>query len=152
MSKEQEHWDALTKAEHAFMLNACESDILPGVWADLEDADYYRPVSELAGILLGLIDRGWVEVRRIEPWPRPSGGEGLQPGELVPRAQLPAILGEPANWEYRADGEWTGALTLVETEAGSKVSRFSPEELAEQALIPQPTEGTQAETRSSPTE
>ncbi|GHE43345.1 hypothetical protein [Streptomyces vinaceus] len=122
---------ALTKSEGAFMVNSCEIDILAGVWGDLDDADRSRPVNELAGILLTLIDRGWIEVRRVAPWTSPSGEKGFQPGELVPRDQLPAVLEDAANWEYPDDGDWIGAVTLVETEAGRKITRSSPEELAE---------------------
>ncbi|MEU9464020.1 hypothetical protein ACUN29_00585 [Streptomyces sp. WC2508] len=129
MSKQE--WDTLTKSEEAFMVNSYEIDILPGVWGDLDEADQSRPVNELAGILLALIDRGWAEVRRLAPWTSPAGENGFQPGELVPRDQLPAILEDAANWEYPEDGNWIGALTLVETEAGKKITRLSPEEMAE---------------------
>ncbi|MBC3842370.1 hypothetical protein GXW82_25805 [Streptacidiphilus sp. 4-A2] len=98
--------------------------------------------------MLGLIDRGWIEVRRVAPWTSPSGRDGIQDGELVPRAQLPAILEEPASWEY-PDGDWIGALTLVETEAGEKISRLSPEEIAEEALRPRPAASRPSE-ESSP--
>ncbi|MCM2580611.1 hypothetical protein [Streptomyces meridianus] len=81
--------------------------------------------------MLTLIDRGWIEVRRVAPWTSPSGEQGLQPGELVPRDQLPAVLEDAANWEYPDDGNWIGAVTLVETEAGKKITRRSPEETAE---------------------
>lgn len=113
------------------MVNSYEIDILPGVWGDLDEADQSRPVNELAGILLALIDRGWIEVRRLAPWTSPAGESGFQPGELVPRDRLPAILEDAANWEYPEDGNWIGALTLVETEAGKKITRLSLEELAE---------------------
>ncbi|MFJ1883589.1 hypothetical protein [Streptomyces sp. NPDC088137] len=126
-----QEWDTLTKSEEAFMVNSYEIDILPGVWGDLDEADQSRPVNELAGILLALIDRGWTEVRRLAPWTSPAGENGFQPGELVPRDQLPAILEDAANWEYPEDGNWIGALTLVETEAGKKITRLSPEEMAE---------------------
>ncbi|MFE3905383.1 hypothetical protein ACFXPY_35115 [Streptomyces sp. NPDC059153] len=129
MSKQE--WDTLTKSEEAFMVNSYEIDILPGVWGDLDEADQSRPVNELAGILLALIDRGWTEVRRLAPWASPAGENGFQPGELVPRDQLPAILEDAANWEYPEDGNWIGALTLVETEVGKKITRLSPEEMAE---------------------
>ncbi|MFG2217642.1 hypothetical protein ACGFN1_22630 [Streptomyces sp. NPDC048685] len=129
MSKQE--WDTLTKSEEAFMVNSYEIDILPGVWGDLDEADQSRPVNELAGILLALIDRGWTEVRRLAPWTSPAGENGFQPGELVPRDQLPAILEDAANWEYPEDGNWIGALSLVETEAGKKITRLSPEEMAE---------------------
>ncbi|GFH67486.1 MULTISPECIES: hypothetical protein [Streptomyces] len=129
MSKQER--DALTKSEEAFMVNSYEIDILAGVWGDLDEADQSRPVNELAGVLLALIDRGWIEVRRLAPWTSPSGENGFQSGELVPRDQLPAILEDAANWEYPEDGNWIGALTLVETEAGKKITRLSPEEMAE---------------------
>ncbi|MFD4862496.1 hypothetical protein [Streptomyces atratus] len=126
----EHEWQALTKSEEAFMVNSYEIDILAGVWGDLDDADQSRPVKELTGILLTLIDRGWIEVRRVAPWTSPSGKEGFQPGELVPRNQLPAVLEDASNWEY-PDGSWIGAVTLVETEAGKKITRRSPEEMAE---------------------
>ncbi|MFD6422668.1 hypothetical protein [Streptomyces sp. NPDC060198] len=114
----------LTKSEGAFMVNACEIDILAGVWGDLDDADRSRPVDELAGILLTLVDRGWIEVRRVAPWTPSSGeGKGSQPGELVPRDQLRTVLENAANWEYPDDFSWIGAVTLVETEAGKKIIR-----------------------------
>ncbi|MFI8348052.1 hypothetical protein [Streptomyces sp. NPDC085596] len=126
----EREWQALTKSEEAFMVNSYEIDILAGVWGDLDDADQSRPVKELAGILLTLIDRGWIEVRRVAPWTSSSGEKGFQSGELVPRDQLPAVLEDPANWEYPS-GDWIGAVTLVETEGGKKITRRSPEEMAE---------------------
>ncbi|MEU7632865.1 hypothetical protein AB0C34_23230 [Nocardia sp. NPDC049220] len=81
--------------------------------------------------MLSLIDRGWIEVRRIAPWTSPSGAKGIQPGEIVPRDQLPAVLEDPANWEYPYDRDWIGELTLVETEAGYKITHRSPEETSE---------------------
>lgn len=57
-------------------------------------------------------------------------GEGPPAWELVPRGQLPAFLEDAANWEYPDDGNWIGAVTLVETEAGKKITRRSPEEMA----------------------
>ncbi|MFK0017108.1 hypothetical protein [Streptomyces sp. NPDC091027] len=126
----ENEWQALTKSEKAFMVNSYEIDILAGVWGDLDDADQPRPVKELAQILLTLIDRGWIEVRRVAPWTSPSGEEGFQPGELVPRDQLPAILQDPSSWDY-PDDSWIGSVTLVETEAGKKITRRSPEGMDE---------------------
>lgn len=126
----EREWQALTESERAFMVNSYEIDILAGVWGDLDDADQCRPAKELAGTLLTLVDRGWIDVRRVAPWTSPSGEEGSQPGELVPRDQLPAVLEDAANWEYPQDGDWIGAVTLVETEAGRKITHFSPEEMA----------------------
>ncbi|MFD6888195.1 hypothetical protein [Streptomyces sp. NPDC059957] len=127
----EHEWQALTTSEEAFMVNSYEIDILAGVRGDLDDVDQARPVKELARILLTLIDRGWIEVRRVAPWTSPSGEEGFQPGELVSRDQLPAVLEDASSWEYPDDGNWIGAVTLVETEAGKKITRRSPEETAE---------------------
>ncbi|MET8748113.1 hypothetical protein [Streptomyces sp. NPDC004728] len=127
----EHEWQALTKSEEAFMVNSYEIDVLAGVWGDLDDADQFWPVKELAGALLTLIDRGWIEVRRVAPWTSPPGERGLQPGELVPCVQLPAVLEDAANWEYPDDGNWIGAVTLVETEAGKKITRRVSEETAE---------------------
>ncbi|MYX01025.1 MULTISPECIES: hypothetical protein [unclassified Streptomyces] len=127
----EHEWQALTRSEEAFVVNSYEIDILAGVWGDLDDADQSRPVKELAGTLLTLIDRGWIEVRRVAPWTSPSGEQGFQPGGLVPRDELPAVLEDAANWEYPDDGNWIGAVTLVETEAGKEISRRSPGEMAE---------------------
>lgn len=108
------------------MVNSCEIDILAGVWGDLSEADRSLPLAELAGVLLSLIDRGWIEARRIASWTSPSGEKGFQLGELVPRDQLPGVLQDADSWEY-PDGDWIGALTLIETEAGKKITRGSPE-------------------------
>ncbi|MFD4246841.1 hypothetical protein ACFWP3_35420 [Streptomyces sp. NPDC058525] len=127
----KQEWEALTESERAFLINSYEIDILPGVWGDLDEAGHSSPVGELAQVLLGLVDRGWIEVRRVAPWTSPAGQEGFQPGELVPRDRLPALLCDAANWEYPEDGDWIGALTLVETAEGRKITRMSPEELTE---------------------
>lgn len=122
----EREWQTLTKTEEAFMVNSYEIDILAGVWGDLDEADRARPVSELAQILLGLIDRGWIEVRRVSPWISPAGERGFQPGARVPRDQLPAVLEDATNWEY-PDGDWIGAVTLAETEGGQRITRCPPE-------------------------
>ncbi|MEU9088495.1 hypothetical protein [Streptomyces sp. NPDC048357] len=127
----EQAWAALSESERAFLINSYEIDILPGVWGDLEEPDQSLPVDQLAQILLGLVDRGWIEVRRVAPWISPAGQEGFQHGELVPRDQLQALLCDAANWEYPEDGNWIGALTLVETTEGRKITHLSPEERAE---------------------
>jgi len=122
----------LTVTEKAFMINAFEIDILPGVWGDLEPSVQDAPLAEVAAVLLSLVDRGWMEVRRVAPWTAPDGRTGYQPGDLVPRLELAEVLADPANWEYPDDRSWVGCLTLVETDAGRKISRRSPEEMAEE--------------------
>lgn len=115
------------------MINAFEIDILPGVWGDLEPQVQDAPLAEVAAVLLSLVDRGWIEVRRVAPWTAPDGRAGYQPGELVSRDDLVEVLADPANWEYPGDS-WLGSLTLVETDAGRKISRRSPEEMSDGAV------------------
>lgn len=122
----QQDWDNLSYVEQCFFINAMEMDILPGVRGDLDEAERPLPFDELAGILLSLVDRGWIEVRRYERWISDEGLEGLTPGEVVPRPDLPHVLADPVNWEYSDDASWIGALTLVRTDAGLAVSRLSP--------------------------
>jgi hypothetical protein len=125
----RQDWDALSHVEQCFFINATEMDILPGVLGDLEAAERQLPFEELATILLSLIDRGWIEARRYARWIAPDGLEGLAPGDVVPRSELPEVLADPASWEYPDNPSWLGALTLVRTEAGLVISRLSPEEV-----------------------
>ncbi|MFD9541172.1 hypothetical protein [Streptomyces sp. NPDC060022] len=84
MSKQE--WDTLTKSEEAFMVNSYEIDIMAGVWGDLDEADQSRPVNELAGILLALIDRGWID-------PRSSAHEEISKAEAaIARLHRPPVL------------------------------------------------------------
>jgi hypothetical protein len=103
------------------MLNAFESDSLPGVRGDLEEPLASAPAAELAPILLPLVDRGWIEVCRIIPWTAPDGRLGVQPGPPIAREELPALLDDEACWEYPDSGEWLGCLTLVLTERGRQI-------------------------------
>ncbi|GGR03228.1 hypothetical protein [Streptomyces netropsis] len=115
-------WDALTSDEQAFLINSYEIDILPGVWGDLEEPLLSAPPGALAEVLLRLVDRGWIAVCEVEPWTAPDGRAGFQPGPPLPRESLPELLADPLAWEYPED-DWIGALTLVETDAGRKITR-----------------------------
>ncbi|MEU6663806.1 hypothetical protein [Streptomyces sp. NPDC046821] len=115
--------DELSSAERAFMINATEIDIPPGVRGDLDEPLVSAGPTELAAVLVPLIDRGWIEVSRLVPWTAPDGNPGLQPGPSIPRRELPALLADADNWKYPDDGEWLGRLTLVLTEAGQKIPR-----------------------------
>lgn len=122
-------WNALSHVEQSFFINAMEMDLLPGVLGDLDGAERETPFEQLATILLALIDRGWIEVRRYRRWISPEGLDGLTPGDVVPRPELPGVLADPASWEYPDDPRWLGALTLVLTEAGLVISRLSSAEV-----------------------
>jgi hypothetical protein len=125
-------WDGLTSIERALLINAMEMDIFPGFIGDLDDDEQDMSQAELAEIVLSLVDKGWFTVHRYEPWISPEGNNGIAPGAQIPRHELSALLADPTTWEYfDRDPSWVGAVTLVEAEAGKKLSRFSPEELAE---------------------
>ena len=115
--------DELSSAERAFMINATEMDILPGVRGDLDEPLASAGPSDLAAVLLPLLDRDWIEVSRLVPWIAPDGKGGHQPGPAIPRCELPALLADAQNWEYPDDGDWLGRLTLVLTEAGRRIPR-----------------------------
>lgn len=115
--------DELSSEEHAFMINATEIDILPGVRGDLDEPLRSGPASDLTPILMPLVDRGWIEVCWVIPWTAPDGGAGSQPGHPIPKQDLPALLADAENWEYPQSGEWLGCLTLVLTEAGRGILR-----------------------------
>ncbi|MFJ9417333.1 hypothetical protein ACIRPT_24575 [Streptomyces sp. NPDC101227] len=102
--------------EYAFVLNASEIDILPGVRGDLEDPLASGPAADLAPILLALVDRGVVEVCRYVPWTAPDGTDGCQPGPPISREDLPGVLACAQEWEYPDNFEWLGRLTLVLTD------------------------------------
>ncbi|MYW70205.1 hypothetical protein GTY65_40075 [Streptomyces sp. SID8379] len=107
----------LSDVEFAFVLNASEIDILPGVRGDLEEPLASGSAADLAPILLSLVDRGMVEVCRYIPWTAPDRAVGYQPGPPILRADLPAVLAVAEEWEYPDDFEWLGKLTLVRTES-----------------------------------
>ncbi|MFF1263099.1 MULTISPECIES: hypothetical protein [unclassified Streptomyces] len=107
----------LSDVEYAFVLNASEIDILPGVRGDLEEPMASGPAADLATVLLALVDRGVVEVCRYIPWTAPDGAIGYQPGPPIPREDLPGVLAVTEEWEYPDDFEWLGKLTLVLTES-----------------------------------
>jgi hypothetical protein len=115
--------DQLSSAERAFMINATESDILPGVWGDLDEPLVSGPASALIPIRLPLVGRGWIEVCRLVPWTAPDGTLGEQPGLPIPKQLLPAVLANAENWEYPRSGTWLGCLTLTLTEAGQRIPR-----------------------------
>ncbi|WP_328399377.1 hypothetical protein OHS70_21215 [Streptomyces sp. NBC_00390] len=115
--------DELSSPERAFMINATEIDILPGVWADLDEPLASGRAADLVPILLSLVDRGWIEVSRVIPWTAPDEAAGFQPGPTIPKRALPTLLSDAENWEYLQSGEWLGCLTLTLTEAGQQIPR-----------------------------
>ncbi|WP_037946547.1 hypothetical protein [Streptomyces thermolilacinus] len=113
----------MTSEERAFMINATEIDVLPGVRGDLPEPLASASGAELAAVLLPLVDKGWIEVCPVVPWTAPDGSEGYQPGPAFPREDLPALLADDGRWEYAEDRDFTGGLTLTLTEAGERIPR-----------------------------
>ncbi|WP_406349153.1 hypothetical protein OHA44_36330 [Streptomyces sp. NBC_00144] len=106
----------ISDIEYAFVLNATEMDILPGVRGDLEEPLASGPAEDLVPFLLALVDRGVVEVCRYISWAPPEGGSGVQPGPPIPHDDLPDVLAAAEEWTYPENFEWLGRLTLVRTD------------------------------------
>lgn len=84
---------------------------------------------EMAAAVQSAVDRGWVEVHRLEPWTSPDGREGAQYGDPIDPAELPSILADPDTWDEPATEEWTGELTLSQTPVWSSFlagRRYAP--------------------------
>ncbi|MEX2981187.1 hypothetical protein [Streptomyces sp. C36] len=113
--------EPLPAAESAFMLNAFEIDILPGVRGDLDEPLASAAPEELLRVLLPLVDRGWIEVCRVIPLAAPDGRRGIQAGAPLAREELPKVLADAANWEYPGGGDWIGCLTLTLTHQGRQI-------------------------------
>ncbi|MFQ6192845.1 hypothetical protein [Streptomyces sp. NPDC000405] len=111
----------LSVVESAFMLNAFEIDILPGVRGDLDEPLSSAPPGDLAPILLSLVERGWIEVCRVIPWTSPDGRSGFQPSTPLTREELPDALTDAGSWEYPESGDWIGHLTLTLTQEGRQI-------------------------------
>ncbi|OIJ94472.1 hypothetical protein BIV25_23055 [Streptomyces sp. MUSC 14] len=78
--------------------------------------DEHGHAVDLPHIVLGLVDRGWVHVHRLEPWTAPDGQAGATYGPPIPRAEIPEVLKDSAVWDDPDDPDWIGAVTLSATE------------------------------------
>lgn len=67
--------------------------------------------------MLTLVDRGCVEVRRLEPWTAPDGRAGAIYGAVIGHAELPAVLADPDTWDDPEDVSWVGEVTLSQVGA-----------------------------------
>lgn len=117
-------WDGLSHEEQCLMVNAREHDLVPSVmwdWrTDLDFADRLVRYGELAEALIGLVDQGFIEVRRLF-----VDGDGNDRHEVISREQLPEILADPGVWQY-TDRSWVHrdeGFAVVETPAGQRLSR-----------------------------
>lgn len=110
-------WDELTPVEHDFMVCAMEAwGILPYACEARDDSGAWISYEVQVAVVLSLVDRGWVDVCRIEPWTDADGRSGATYGPPIDRAALPALLADPDTWDDPKES-WIGELTLQETEA-----------------------------------
>ena len=79
--------------------------------------------ADAAAAVLKLVDRGWIEVCRLEPRTSSTGAEGVMYGPALPRADLDELLTDPATWA-KPIGSWVGALALSETNLLRGVTRM----------------------------
>ncbi|MGW0633370.1 hypothetical protein [Streptomyces sp. NPDC002758] len=110
-------WDGLAWVEQDLLVCAQEAwGILPYACSGPDDRGEPASDEDIAAALLGLVDRGWVEVCRLEPWTSPNGESGIQYGPPIPREVLERLLRLPETWDDPVDQSWVGALTLSRTE------------------------------------
>jgi hypothetical protein len=110
-------WDGLNPVERGLMVCAHEAwGILPYACAGAGDEGGPPPDEVVAAALLGLVDRGWVDVRRLERTAAPDGEPGVQYGPPVPREVLERLLQLPETWDDPVDPSWAGALAVSRTE------------------------------------
>lgn len=115
-------WDGLSQIEYDLIICAMEaSGILPNSWSASEDSEAPVP-SDVVAAVLSLVDRGWVEVRRFEPWTAPDGSEGETHGEPIARDEIPAVLADPDTWDEPDVRSWAGEVTLTLTEAWKRAA------------------------------
>ncbi|MEU6216417.1 hypothetical protein ABZ845_02680 [Streptomyces sp. NPDC047022] len=81
-------WTALTRVEHDLMVSATEASGILAYATNSKDEDGHAV--DLQHIVLGLVDRGWVHVHRLERWTSPDGQAGATYGPPIPRAEIPA--------------------------------------------------------------
>jgi hypothetical protein len=114
-------WTTLTEVERDLMICAIEAwGIL--AYATHDEDEGGNPI-DVPGIVLSLVDRGWVQLHRIEPWTAPDGEAGATYGPPIPRAEIPAVLEDPATWDDPEDPRWIGVVTLSPTEAWRDLNR-----------------------------
>jgi len=105
----------LTGLEYDVLTCARESwGILPYLVEHKRPDGEWPSHEEVVTAVLALVERGWVEVHRLEPWTSPDGESGAQYGEPIEHVDLPAILADPDVWDA-PDGDWIGTLTLSRT-------------------------------------
>jgi hypothetical protein len=115
-------WDELNPEQSAVMIEAVEEAQLihvmdawraPQRWAetgstltpsDLDDDAKWQLIPRFVDIVLGLVDRGWIEIREPGHSPDPLTGSDLR-----------NALADPASWLLNLDGEHR-VLELITTD------------------------------------
>ncbi|MET7542893.1 hypothetical protein [Streptomyces sp. NPDC005507] len=114
-------WMTLTSVEHELMICASEAWGILAYATNGKDEDGH--LVDLPCVVLGLVDRGWVQVHRLEPWTAPNGEEGATHGPPIPRAEIPEVLQDPATWDDPEEPSWIGTVTLSVTETWRVLNR-----------------------------
>jgi len=115
-SVEQDDTLWLTGLDYDVMICAMESwGILPYLVEHRRPDGEWPSNAEVVAAVLSILERGWVEVHRLEPWTSPEGRQGAQYGDPVDHSELPSILADPDTWDDPPSGEWFGELTLSQT-------------------------------------
>lgn len=117
MDHEETLW--LTGLEYDVLICAQESwGILPYLVEHKRPDGEWPTAAEVAAAVQTMVDQGWIEVHRLEPWTSPDGRQGAQYSNPIDRADVPSLLADPDTWDDAEEG-WIGELTLAKTPAWS---------------------------------
>lgn len=118
MNREETLW--LTGLEYDVLICGQESwGILPYL-VEHKRPDGERPTTaEVAAAVQAMVDQGWLEVHRLEPWTSPAGEQGAQYSDPIDPADVPSLLADPDTWDEPSAEGWIGELTLAKTPAWS---------------------------------
>lgn len=120
----------LTGLEYDVLICAMEGwGILPYLVEHKRPDGEWPSDAEVAAAVLSMVDRGWIEVHRLQPWTSPDGRRGTQYGDPIDHAELPSIIADPDAWDDPADAGWIGELTLSRTPEWSSFQagrRYAP--------------------------
>ena len=114
MERENVLW--LTGLEYDVMTCASESwGILPYLIEHRRPDGEWPSTSEAAVAVLSFVDRGWVEVHRLEPATFEDGRSGAKYSEPIDHSAVATLLTDADTWNDPTGDDWFGEFTLSQT-------------------------------------
>jgi len=104
----------LTGLDYDVLTCARESwGILPYLVEHKRPDGQWPSKAEVTAAVLLAVERGWVEVHRLDPWTSPEGKSGAQYSDPIAHSEVPALLADSDVWdEPEGDDAWIGEVTL----------------------------------------